>query len=226
MSEEERMLVVPGEVIETGDKFLPGEGTRKEGKEIVASRFGLLEKSDSLIKIIPLGGTYSPRPGNNIIGRIRDITFNGWLVDMDSAVSAFLPIMDYPGRVNKNDLTEQLAIGDAIIAKIRSVKSKGIDLTLKERGLRKLEDGFIMKINPTRVPRIIGRAGSMVTLIKDQTGCSILVGQNGYVWIRGKDPDSELLAKKAIELIIAKPFVSGLTDVVKEFLEKQKESKK
>ena len=34
MTKEERQLVVPGEVIVSGDDFLPGDFTRKQGKDI------------------------------------------------------------------------------------------------------------------------------------------------------------------------------------------------
>ena len=34
----ERKIVIPGEVIMSGEDFLPGEGTEKKGKDIVAIR--------------------------------------------------------------------------------------------------------------------------------------------------------------------------------------------
>ena len=92
MSEEEseRKVVIPGEVIVSGDKFLPGEGTEKRGKDIVALRYGLSEDSKGLIKVIQLSGGYIPRRGNVIIGQVRDISFNGWMTDINSAYSSFL----------------------------------------------------------------------------------------------------------------------------------------
>jgi exosome complex component RRP4 len=59
-------------------------------------------------------------------------------------------------------------------------------LTLKSKGLGVLEDGRIIKINPHKVPRVIGKEGSMVSLIKSETGCEITVGQNGAIWIQGE----------------------------------------
>jgi exosome complex component RRP4 len=98
---------------------------------------------------------------------------------------------------------------------------------MKDRGLHKLTGGLIMRVNASRVPRIIGRAGSMVKTIKDETGCNIIIGQNGLVWIKGMNVDDELLAKEAIDFIAKKPFIEGLTDKIKEFLtERKKEIKK
>ena len=58
-------------------------------------------------------------------------------------------------------------------------------------------------------------------MIKDATGCSISVGQNGLVWINGS-ADGELLAVNAIRKIEAESHLSGLTDRIKEFLDKNK----
>ena len=72
---EERKIVVPGETIIQGNEFLPGDGTRREDKDIVASKYGLADVSDKLVRVIPLSGVYSPRRGNVIIGQIIGITF-------------------------------------------------------------------------------------------------------------------------------------------------------
>jgi len=178
-----------------------------------------------LVKVFPLSGVFIPRIGNTVIGQINDISFNGWMIGIRAPKDAFLSVADCAGYINKKDLSEHYGIKDMIITKIKSIKSRGIDLTMKERGLRKLEGGMTIEINPTRVPRIIGRAGSMVNTIKTETGCSIVVGQNGIIWIKGKNVEDELLAKKAIDLIVEKPFIEGLTDKVKEFLQKQKSKK-
>lgn len=213
-----RVITVPGEVLVSGPGYLPGEGTRREGQDIVSSKFGVVEKNDKLIKVIPLSGAYIPRIGNNVIGEITDVTFNGWIVDISSPQMAFLPASECFGFINKRDLTEYYTFGDNIVTKIKAIKSRGVDVTMKDRALRKLEGGMIIHINPTRVPRIIGRAGSMINTIKDETGCSIVVGQNGIVWIKGTNVENELLAKEAIEIIVEKPFVEGLTEKIKEFL--------
>ncbi len=220
--EKSRDVVVPGEVLAKGKDILPGEGTRREGEEIVSSRFGLLDKTDRLVKVIPLSGAYIPRAGNTVIGQIVDVNFNGWNIDVLSTYDAFLPVMECFGYINKKDLTEVYDFNDILVVKIRAVKPRSIELTMKEKGLKKLEGGMLIKINSARVPRIIGKAGSMVKTIKDETNCNIIVGQNGLVWIKGEHVEDEIIAKKAIELIAEKPFEGGLTEKIKEFLEKHK----
>jgi len=209
---QSRVIVVPGEVVSSEEDFLPGEGARREGKDIVASRYGLAEKVGRVIKIIPFSGAFIPRRNNVIIGRVSDIVHSGWIVDIDYAQNGFLPLMESPRFVNKGEMDQFLAIGDVVAAKVWSVSPKGIDLAMKGKGLGKLEGGFIFRVNPSRVPRIIGREGSMINLIKVNTGCNITIGQNGWIWVKGNSLDSELKARKAIEFIADKVLVTGLTE--------------
>jgi len=218
----ERRVVIPGEVIFEGDDYLPGEGTEKRDDKIVAIRFGLAEESKKLVKVIPLSGVYQPRRGNVVIGKVENITFNGWVVDINTAETAFLSIMEVPRYVNKDDLEEVLGIGDMVVAKINSINKRGIDLTIKLKGLGRLDRGIIISINSNRVPRVIGKEGSMISLIKEQTKCRITVGQNGLIWINGDKVEDELFAKKAILYVAEKSFVSGLTDEMKKWFEKEK----
>lgn len=213
-SDSTRKIVVPGEVIVSGEDFLPGDGTRREGENIIACKFGLAEEAGRVVRLIPIFGAFVPRRSNVVIGRITDITHAGWLVDIDSASSAFLPIEESPRFINRNEMDQYLAIGDIISAKIWTVKGKGIDLTLQGKGLGKLEEGFIFRIIPSRVPRVIGREGSMVNLIKERTGCNITVGQNGWIWIKGPTIDAEIKARKAVELVSEKVHVGGLTEKI------------
>lgn len=211
-SSKKRKIVVPGEVIVSGEDFLPGDGTRREGDNVVASRFGLAEESGRVVKVIAITGAFIPRRNNVIIGRVTNIVFNGWIADIDSASSGFLPIDESPRFINKSEMNQFLAIGDVVSAKIWSVNNRGTDLTLKGKGLGKLEGGFIFRVSPNRVPRVIGREGSMINLIKEKTGCNISVGQNGWIWIRGQDMDSEIRARKAIEFVTDKVYIEGLTE--------------
>lgn len=218
----ERKIVIPGEVIVKGDNYLPGEWTEKRNDEIVAIRYGLADESNRLVKIIPLSGVYHPRTGNVVIGKIGDLTFNGWIVDIGASDNAFLPVSEFPRYVNKSGLDEVLDIGDMLIAKIIGVNRRGTDLTVKSRGLGKIDEGLIVKINPNKVPRIIGKEGSMVKIIKERTNCNITVGQNGLIWIKGDRVEDELFSKEAILFVAEKSSISGLTEEVKKWFDGRK----
>lgn len=220
--EKNRKVVIPGEVIAKGNDFLPGEGTEKHDEEIVAVRYGLAEEQNRLIKVIPLSGVYLPRRGNVVVGKVENVTFNGWVIEICASDTAFLSLTEVPRYVNKDGLDEVMDIGDMVVAKIWAINKRGIDLSIKSRGLGQIEEGLIVRVNPHKVPRIIGKEGSMIKLIKDETKCNITVGQNGLIWIKGDKIEDELFAKKAILFVSDNCFIKGLTEELKTWFEKEK----
>jgi exosome complex component RRP4 len=218
---EERKIVVPGETIIQGDEFLPGDGTRREEKDIVAGRYGLADLTDRLVRVIPLSGVYAPRRGNVIIGSIVGVTFKGWLVDFGSHMNGFLNVAEVPRYIGKGELRDFLDFGDVVCAKVFSTDGNNIDLSIKLRGFGKVEGGQLIQVNANKVPRVIGKEGSMVNLIKEATGCDITVGQNGVIWVESQKIEDELAAKKIIEFICENSFVAGLTEKVENFIEKE-----
>jgi len=217
-------IVTPGEKISNSEGFLPGDWTMKSGNDIIATRLGIVEKQDRLIKIIPITGVYIPRRGNVVIGEIKDITMNGWMVDITGPYSSFLPLRECMGFVETSEMENVYGIGDLIVTKILNVGRTSIDLTMKQRekGLGKIKDGLIVKINPHRVPRVIGKEGSMINLIKNASKTMITVGQNGLIWIKGLDIENELFAKNIVEFIAENTITEGLTDKVESWIKENK----
>ena len=221
---DKREIVVPGQVIAKGLDNLPGDGTIREGQNIVAARFGLLNNIGRLMKVIPLTGTYIPKKDDIIIGKVTDIAPIGWIVTFGFRLSGLLSLAEgVEEYVQKNaDLTKYHNFGDLVSARISVIKTKGVDLSMKGPGLRKLDAGLVVKINSNKVPRVIGKMGSMVNLIKNETNCNIVVGQNGLIWVSGNSPESELIARDAIQKVAAFSHVPDLTEKIKEFLRKAK----
>lgn len=218
-----KSIVVPGEELATGMDFLPSFGTYRDKDKIVSSRLGIVTLDGKVIRIIPLTGKYNPKRGDTIIGRVEDVSYSGWRIDTNSAYPAMLSMKEATSEFIQRgaDLSQFFDIDDYVVAKIINVTSqKLIDLTMRGPGLRKLVGGRIIQVNTNKVPRIIGKQGSMVGMIKDATGCKIIVGQNGLLWING-DPKSELIAVDAIKKIEEESHLSGLTERIKAFLEKQ-----
>jgi len=217
---QDKQIVVPGEELATGMDFVPGRGTYRNQDKIVASVVGLVNVVGRTVQIINLSGNYMPKEGDTIIGEIIDIALFGWRVDTNSAYSAMLSMKDATSEyIEKGaDLTQYFSFGDFIVTKISQVSTqKLVDLSMKGPGLRKLIGGRIVKVNPSKVPRIIGKQGSMVGMIKDATGCKIIVGQNGLVWLEGS-VEGEMLTVDVIRKIETEAHISGLTDRIKEYL--------
>ncbi len=218
---EERTVVVPGEKIAEGLDYLPANGAYRKDDFILAGRLGLLILDGRAVKIIPLSGRYMPKRNDIIIGKVIDVTISGWRFEINCAYSAMLSMKDATSDFIQRgaDLTQFFNLDDMVVAKIVNVTSqKLVDLTTKGPGLRKLYGGRIVYVNCNKVPRIIGKQGSMVSLIKNATGGKIIVGQNGVIWIDG-EPKNEVIAIEAIRKIEQESHISGLTDRITEYLE-------
>ena len=224
---KDKDISVPGETLAIGLDILPGNGTYRDGEKIVANRLGLVIIEGRTIKLIPLSGRYTPKTGDTIICKVIDLSFNGWRLDTNSAYSAMLSLKEATSDfiARGADLTQYYDLGDYILCKIINVTSqKLVDVSMKGPGLRSLKGGRMIEVYPNKVPRIIGKQGSMIVMIKDTTKCNIVVGQNGLIWIDG-EPINELLAIQTIRKIEKESHLSGLTDKIKEFLEKNNKVK-
>ena len=222
----EKEIIVPGQELAEGMDYLPGDDTYRDKDKIIATRIGLVSIVGRLVKITPLTGPYIPKRGDLVIGDIVNVGFGGWRVDIGWPFDANLSVRDATSDfINKGaDLSKYFNYGDYVVVQIVNVAgAKIIDLSMKGPGLRKLGPGRLLKIPQSRVPRVIGKQGSMISMIKDYTGCKISVGQNGLIWLSGEDPKKEMLAIKSIKKIEDESHISGLTERIKEFLESNKD---
>jgi len=110
-------------------------------------------------------------------------------------------------------------VGDVVLLKIVGHdETMRIQVTMQDHGLRKLTGGMVIEVSPSKVPRVIGKTGSMIQMLKNMTGCRIYVGQNGRIWIDG-ELDNIVRAVRAIRLIEEEAHARGLTERVKQLLE-------
>src|SRR3989344_5569850 len=215
----ERKLVIPGDFLGDGRA---GNGAYEEEGKAFAGCEGLAEEKNGLFFVIPLSGIYDPKRSDGVIGKIQDVIFSKWIVDINSPYEAVLSLADATDEfidLTKTDMTKYFNFGDLIFAEISSVSNtKNVQLSMRNRKCRKLRGGRLLKVVPAKVPRIIGKAGSMVEMIKQMTNTQIVVGQNGIVWIKG---DHEDIAADIVTLIEKKSHVHGLTEHVKAVLEEK-----
>jgi len=113
----------------------------------------------------------------------------------------------------------QLSIGDLIIARIVSFdRTRDPMLTVQDKDLGKIPYGEFIKISPTRVPRLIGKRGSMIQTIEQATQTRVIIGQNGIVVVTGRDTEGLSLAVKAIKMVEEESHTTNLTHRVKTLL--------
>ncbi len=217
-----RPIVVPGEAV-GGPGLKPGPGTYSEGGRVFAAQLGIRNEHEGLVSVIPLNGRYIPQRGDAVIGEVVDLGPSHWLVNINSPYPAPLHATESPWRVEFGDTARYLKVGDVIMCHVLSVDEiKRVQLTMQEREARRLNGGMVMEVSPTKVPRVIGKQGSMVSLIMDLTGCRIYVGQNGRIWLDGDDR-SAAIAAMAIRLIEERAQAVGLTEAVQELIERERQ---
>lgn len=223
--DSERELVLPGDFITDG-KFRAGSGTYMDDGKIYASTLGIKSIRSDFVNVVPLAGQYIPKVGDQVIGIVMDMGPSNWLVDINSPYPAPMHINEAPWRVDFGDTARYLNVGEVILARIFMVDEvKHVQVSMKEHGLRKLQGGRILEISHSKVPRVIGRNGSMIQMIKNYTNCRVIVGQNGRIWVDG-EIDAVENAVKAIRLIEVEAQSIGLTERLKEFLESIQKEKK
>jgi exosome complex component RRP4 len=222
---EKKQLVTPGEMLAEGE-YLPGENTYMEQNKIYSSRIGLVDADNKKVNVVALRAFYVPKLGDIIIGTVVEVGFNGWTVDIKAPYTALLrasDVLSRPFKPQNDELSAVLSAGDLIVAKIASYdRAHDPQLTVGEPGLGKITRGQILHVTPTKIPRIIGRKGSMISMIKQETGCQIILGLNGVVLVTGKTLEDEELAITAIKKIEDESHTSGLTDRITQLLKESK----
>jgi exosome complex component RRP4 len=223
---EKKQLVTPGEILAEGD-YLAGNNTYTEENKIYASRIGLADLDNKQVNVVALRSFYFPKVGDVVIGTVLEVGFSGWTVDIKAPYTALLraaDVLSRPFKPQNDELSQVLNGGDLIVAKIASYdRSHDPQLTVGEPGLGKITRGQIIKVTPSKIPRVIGRKGSMISMIKQETSCQIILGVNGVILVTGKNLEDEELALAAIKKIEEESHTSGLTDRITQFLKEEKE---
>ena len=216
----QRKQVIPGDVITTGN-HRHGAYVERRGDEYIALRVGLAEVGREGVKLNPMSGPYLPRAEDLVIGKVVDINGFGWVVDINSCFDGFLPASFVFGREFSpatHDLSEKFGVGDIIGCRIESFeRSRDPQLSIRGHGFGKIERGEIIKIAPTKVPRLIGKRGSMINLISEKSGCDVKVGQNGVVVVDGA-PEAVVKASHAIKMVDDEAHAGDLMSKVEQYL--------
>ncbi len=213
-----REVVIPGDLL-NGHGLKPGSGTFNEGGRIYAARVGIVAEREGFVSVLPLSGRYIPQSRDVVIGKITDLGPSHWLVDINSPYPAPLNAKETPWMVEFGDTDRYLRVGDVLLAEVVSVdEAMRVQLSMADRQFGHLTGGQVLDISPAKVPRLIGREGSMVNLIREFTNVRMFVGQNGRIWIDG-DPEGVHHTAVAIRMIDERGPAPGLTDAVRAYLE-------
>ena len=193
----ENQFVLPGDVIVTGD-YRPEQNVILEGNKLMSTAIGFSEIKDDLVTVTPLTGLYTPKTDDLVIGKIVSHNALSWEVDINSYYSGILTASDVFGKdysPSRDDLSLKLKTGDIILARIANVNSRDPLITIIGENLGKIDSGELIKISPTKIPRL---TGSVIQEIQASTNATITVGQNGLIILKCDDSTG---LKKAIASI-------------------------
>lgn len=221
MEVTKRKYVIPGDVITTGP-FRPEQNVYQDGDRIISTSVGISEIYDNAVRVIPLSGMYIPKNNDLVIGKVIGHSALSWEFEINSCFVGFLPAQDVFGRdysPTKDELKARLDKGDLVAARIANFdRSRDPLLTIQDRDLGKIESGELIEIAPSKVPRLIGKRGSMIQTIELATKAMITIGQNGWIVVSCDDPVGLLKAIQAIKMVDAQAHTPNLTERVKSML--------
>ncbi|EHP69444.1 MAG: exosome complex RNA-binding protein Rrp4 [Metallosphaera yellowstonensis] len=220
---QSRSIVAPGDLIAEGNFQIPWSPyIIKQGNKYYSSVLGLLEVRESTFEVIPLEGSfYYPKVGDTVVGLVEDVELYGWMTDIKAPYSAYLPASSLLGRPANvgEDLRRYIDVGDYIIAKVDSFdRTTDPVLSVKGKGLGRVSSGIVIDIMPVKVPRVVGKGKSMLEMLISETGCEILVAQNGRVWANCPSKEKENILIMAIRTIEKESHTKGLTDRIKKLI--------
>ncbi len=226
MGNNKRRYVIPGDVITTGP-YRPEQNVILEGDKIMSTIIGISEIYDDSVKVIPLTGIYVPKNNDLVIGKIVSHSSLSWAVDINSLYPGMLPASDVFGRnfqASTDDMNSKLKKGDLIVARIGNFdRSRDPLITIGDSELGKIESGELVRISPSKIPRLIGKQGTMIQIIETATDATITIGQNGWVVVSCETPDGLSKAIKAIKMVEKQAHIANLTDRIKSMLESKSE---
>jgi exosome complex component RRP4 len=217
-------IVTPGEVVFDGTELYANEGVYEENGKIYSKYFGTVRFGDNSVYVRPMHGRYIPEEGDIVIGEVTRVSYSRWTIEFNSPYEGSLNIADATDEyvdLDEDDLTDFYKVGDAVAVQIKSVtEGMDVDLSMEDKRCKKMRGGRVIEIPPSKVPRVIGKKGTMIKQINNKTDCNIIVGQNGQVWIKG---DNANLAARTIHKVVEEAHTDGLTDRIGEFLDRELE---
>jgi len=190
-----RKIFTPGEIITQQHEFLIGHGTYVEDEYLKSSVAGVKGKINNLIYVQPLKSRYNGEVGDVVVGRITEVQQKRWKVDTNSRLDSLLLLssVNLPGgelrRKSAEDehmMRQYLQEGDLVSAEVQSVYSDG-SLSLHTRSLKygKLSQGVLVKVPSSLIQQ------SKIRFYNLPVGASIILGNNGYIWIYPSAAESE-----------------------------------
>ncbi|HIH77511.1 MAG TPA: KH domain-containing protein [Halobacteria archaeon] len=213
-------IVIPGYLL--GENINGGDGTFRDGNKVYSAIYGVAKRVNNKVEVISLKGKYNPKKGDLLIGIVTEITFSMWILDINSPYDGFLYLSDYFKKIEKEDMSKELRIGETVVAKVKEIETPmRVNLTLNDNRCKVIRTGVVVDVPYAKIPVIIGKGGSTINLIKKETNCDIFVAQNGRVWINGSDEMIKLVIN-IIKTIEKEECSDNISEKITKLIQKEK----
>ncbi|MDE1869771.1 MAG: hypothetical protein KGH71_02175 [Candidatus Micrarchaeota archaeon] len=193
-------IVVPGELL--AQTPLRIENAIIEEEKTYSTVLGIYNEEKT--SLVALEGLWYPIRGDIVIGIVEEARLNSYSVDLNSP---------YKGIIIAKFVETRLERGDVVECEVKEMDDTKTVVLMRPK---KLFGGKVVDVRPSKIPRIIGKANTMVQQIRDGTKAVIMVGMNGRIWVKG---GNVALAVEAILKIGEEAHTSGLTERIKTLLQ-------
>ena len=216
---KDKDIVVPGQVLAEGMSYIPSGKAVRNGEAITSTVVGKISNKGHVVKVVPLFEKYAPKLGDKIIGKVVSMNNYGWTLDIGVPVKCELDLREgSQSFIETGKMSQFFAVGDLVFVEIIGNRNGTFKVSAKDRLYRRLPSGHLINVDSGLIPRIIGKQGSMINTLKDESGCNVVIGQNGYVYVHCDDTKNVFKVQEAIKLIESDTTSSGLTEKVKKML--------
>ena len=214
----ENQIVLPGDVIATGD-YRPDQNVTLDGDRLISTAIGFSEINDNSVSVIPLTGLYSPSVDDLVIGKVISHNALSWEVNINSHYPGILLASDIFGKdysPSRDDLSLKLNIGDIVLARIANIGSRDPLLTIVGENLGRIDSGELIRISSTTIPYL---TDSVIQTIESSTNASVTVGKNGLIILKGDDSTGLTKAIASIKMVEIMRNDDNLEEKIQKFLD-------
>ncbi len=141
-----KRLVIPGEILAA--KPLRLDDTIVENGKTCSTAIGLFDEERGTM--IPLEGQWYPRFGEMVVGIVEEAKLNVYIVNLNAP---------YKGLIISKYAEGDIRSGDVIEASVKELDKTGTAVLTRPRVLH---GGKILRIKPSKVPRVMGKGNTMV----------------------------------------------------------------
>lgn len=194
-------VVMPGDVaieaeleIKTSKKVILGPGLRKDGKQVVACKAGILRsKAPNTFWVDSYQKRYVPCRGETVIGVVVQKANDIYRVDIGASDTACLSYLAFEGATKKS--RPDVNVGDLVFAKLL-IANKDFESELvcvnslgKKEKMGLLSDGFLFNCSINLVRKVLNEQRQLFAAIQRelQVPVEVVVGMNGRIWIKARN---------------------------------------